>query len=210
MAARPWESQSAVDHSDHASVKSAASRAVSVGEITKAYYHRDLNQDNKPSPTGQKSSRTQSRGSPSTPPSIAPFSSSVTGRRKQPSPRGSGLSGDDDLRSVLSVQSDRCRRHSIGGLSLTDDDSFTSSHAVPSYMTPTQSAKARSRLPSPLGSAKPETPGKASAASAKKRLSFSGSPSGPRRHSSPAKVDSSSIKDIEAHTEDKLINDVSR
>ncbi|KAG2729981.1 hypothetical protein I3760_01G273300 [Carya illinoinensis] len=211
MAARPWESQSTMDHADHASVKSAASRVISVGEITKAYSRHDLSQDNRPSPTGQKSSRPHSRQSTSTPPSMAPSLSSVTGRRKLQSPKGSGWSGDDDMRSLLSVQSDRCRRHSIGGSSMRDDESLTSSPAVPSYMAPTQSAKARSRLPSPLGSEKNGTPEKGSAGSVKKRLSFSASPGGPRRHSSPpGKVHSTPGKDIGAASADNVNNDGSR
>lgn len=203
MAARPWESRSTMDHSDRASVKSAASRTISVGEITKAYSRRDINQDNKPSPTGQKSSRPPSRQSPSTPPSKAPSSASVTGRRKRQGSKGSGWSGDDDSRSMLSVQSERWRRHSIENLSVRDDESLASSPSVPSYMASTQSAKAKSRLPSPLGLEKNGTPPeKGSAASVKKRLLFPASPGGPRRHSSPANMDIGSIKDSDVHTED--------
>jgi len=212
MAARPWESRSAMDHSDRASAKSSASRTISVGEITKAYSRRDVSQDNKPSPTGQKSSRPPSRQSPSTPPSKAPSSGSVTGRRKPRSSKGSGWSGDYDSRSMLSAQSERWRRHSIEdssvrhsieGSSVRDDDSLASSPSVPSYMAPTQSAKAKSRLLSPLGLEQNGTPEKGSAASVKKRLLFSASPAGPRRHSSPAHMDTSSIKDSDVHTEDK-------
>lgn len=204
MAARPWESRSAMDHSDRASAKSAASRAISVGEITKAYSRRDVNQDNnKPSPTGQKSSRPPSRQSPSTPPSKAPSSGSVTGRRKPRNSMGSGWTGDYDSRSMLSAQSERWRRHSIENSSVRDDESLASSPSVPSYMASTQSAKAKSRLPSPLGLEKNGTPEKGSAASVKKRLSFSASPAGPRRHSSPADMGTSSIKDSDVHTEDK-------
>lgn len=205
MAARPWESRSAVDQSDRASVKSAASRAISVGEITKAYSRHVLNQD-KPSPTGQKSSRPQSRQSPSTPPSKAPSSSSVVARRMTQSPKGSGWSGDDESRSMLSVQSERFRRHSIAGSSVRDDESLASSPAVPSYMTPTKSAKLKSRLQSPLGSEKNGTPDKASAGTVKKRLSFPASPVGSRRHSSPARTNASSVKDIGVHTEDQVNN----
>lgn len=200
MAARPWENRSVMDQSDRVSVKSTASRAFSVREITKAYSRRDLNQYDKSS-VGKKPSRPPSRQSPSTPPSKAPSLSSVTGRRMTQSPKGSGWSGDDDLRSMLSAQSDRCRRHSIGGSSVKDDESLASSSAVPSYMAPTQSAKARSRLPSPLGPAKNGTPEKGSAGSVKKRLSFSASsPAGSRRHSSPTKVESTSNKDTGAVT----------
>ncbi|CBI31498.3 unnamed protein product, partial [Vitis vinifera] len=57
MAARPWESRSAMEkelNTDHASLKSTTSRAFSIGEISKAYARRDLNLDKKPSPTAQK------------------------------------------------------------------------------------------------------------------------------------------------------------
>lgn len=124
MAARPWENQSVMDHSDRVSVKSTASRAISVGEITTAYSRRDLNQYNKPSPTGKKPSRPPSRQSPSTPPSKAPSSSLVIGRGRTKSAKGRGWSGDDDLRSMLSAQSDRCQWHSIGGSSMRDDESL--------------------------------------------------------------------------------------
>lgn len=203
MAARPWECRSAMDQSDRASVKSAASRAFSVGEINKAYSRHILNQD-MPSPTGQKSSRPPSRQSPSTSHSKAPSLSSIYGRRISHSPRGSGLSGDDDMRSA---QSERFRRHSIAGSSLRDDDSLASSPALPSYMTPTESAKARSRLSSPLGSEKNGTPEKGTAGSVKKRLSFHSSPAGSKRHSSPAKNSVSSIKDIGVRTGEK-VNDI--
>lgn len=206
MAARPWECRSAMDQSDRASVKSAASRAISVGEITKAYSRYILNQD-MPSPSGQKSSRPPSRQSPSTSHSKAPSLSSVYGRRISHSPRGSGLSGDDDMRSV---QSERFRRHSIAGSSMRDDESLASSPALPSYMTPTASAKARSRLSSPLGSETNGTAEKGTAGSVKKRLSFHSSPAGSKRHSSPAKNSISSIKDIGVRTEEKVNNVGSR
>lgn len=200
MASRPWESRSTTDrelNSDHASVKSAASHAISLGEVNRAYSRRDLNPDNKLSPAGQKLSRAPSRQSPSTPPSKAPSTTSVGGKMRPPSPRGSGCGTEDDSRSLLSVQSERWRRHSIAGSSVGDDESLASSASVPSYMAPTQSAKARSRLPSPLGFEKNGTPEKlSSVGSAKKRLSFSPSSVGPRRHSGPPRVDSSSVKDI--------------
>ncbi|CAK9152222.1 unnamed protein product [Ilex paraguariensis] len=203
MAARPWESRSTIDrdlNSDRASVKSTISRAISVGGISRAYSRRDSNLDNMPSPRAQKLSRPPSHLSPSTPPSRAPSSSSIAGKMRPPSSRGSGCGADDDSRSMLSVQSERYRRHSIAGSSVRDDESLASSPAVPSYMAPTQSAKARSRLPSPLGVEKNGTPEKGSTSSAKKRLSFTASPGGQRRHSGPPKVDTSIIKDITLHS----------
>ncbi|KAG5219165.1 hypothetical protein OIU76_012472 [Salix suchowensis] len=211
MAARPWESRSTIDNSDRASFKSATSRTMSLGEISRAYSRRDLNRDNKLSPGAQKSSRPPSRQSPSTPPSKAPSTSSVTGKAKPPSPRGSAWGGDEDSRSTFSVQSERYRRHSIAGSSIRDDESLASSPSIPSYMAPTrsQSAKSKSRLPSPLGIDNNGTPDKASVGSVKKRLSFSASPAGARRHSGPPRVDASIVKDIQMHTEVKLSNGAS-
>ncbi|KAG5557427.1 hypothetical protein RHGRI_007615 [Rhododendron griersonianum] len=176
MAARPWENKSAHDKelsiSEYASVKSAISRSTSISELSKTHFRHH----NKPSPTGQK-----------------PI-------RKSPSKASSVASKtEDDLKSMLSVQSERYRRHSIAGSSVRDDDSLASSPAVPSYMGSTESAKAKSRVPSPLGNN--GTPlEKGSVGSARKRLSFpSSSPAGTRRHSGPPKLDSGSLKDINVH-----------
>ncbi|KAJ7975105.1 Protein IQ-DOMAIN 1 [Quillaja saponaria] len=191
MAARPWESQrTVIDNNDRASMNSTTSRST-VKEIAKSYSLRNLDHDNKPSPTGQKLSRPPSRQSPSTPPSKAPSSSSVTGKVRPQSPRGSAWGGSDDSRSLFSVQSERYRRHSITGSSVRDDESLASSPAVPSYMEPTKSAKAKSRMPSPLGIEKNETVG-----SARRRLSFPASPAGSRKQSGPPKVETSSFKEI--------------
>ncbi|KAI3459040.1 hypothetical protein Pfo_015703 [Paulownia fortunei] len=184
MVARPWENGSAIDkepNSDHVSVKSTTSRSISVRGDTKMQ-----------SPKAQKQSRPPSRQSPSTP------KSKVAGKLRPPSPRGTN-GRDDDSKSINSVQSDRCRRHSIAGSSVRDNESLASSPGeVQGYMVSTESARAKSRLSSPLGVEKVGTPEKASVGSAKKRLSFSGSPAGPRRHSGPPKIDISPIKDITA------------
>ncbi|KAL7148690.1 hypothetical protein ABFS83_06G195600 [Erythranthe nasuta] len=141
------------------------------------------------SPTPKKQSRPPSRQSPSTP------RSKSTNRITPHSPRGTLTTNgrDEDSRSINSVQSDRCRRHSIAGScsSVRDDESLASSPAVvQGYMGSTESARARARAPSPLGGEKMGTP-------VKKRLSFSGSPAGmARRHSGPPKVDFSPVKDI--------------
>ncbi|KAG1371597.1 protein IQ-DOMAIN 1 [Cocos nucifera] len=204
MASRPWESRSTTDkelNSDHASVKSTS---YSVGgEIMKAYARRDSNLD-RPSPTTEKLSHPPRRQIPSTPNSRA---SLVAGKIKSASPiTGWGLS-EDDSRSVTSIQSERPRRHSLGGLSIRDDESLASSPAIPSYMVPTESARAKSRFQSPLND-KIETSDKRSVGSVKKKLSFpvgdknnATSPAGVRRHSGPPKVDIASIKDIEIHSD---------
>ncbi|XP_019238629.1 PREDICTED: protein IQ-DOMAIN 1-like isoform X2 [Nicotiana attenuata] len=178
MAARPWEDKCSTDKEVNCDqVDSPASHPTAVAAIT----HRDFHVDNRSSPTAHKQSRPPSRQSPSTP-------RSKTGRIRPASPRGSNV--DDDSRSMASAQSERCRRHSIAGSSIRDDESLASSQAVPSYMAATESARARSRLPSPLGFEKNGTPEKGTVNSAKKRLSFSASPGGgPRRHSGPPKVE---------------------
>lgn len=204
MAARPWESRNTIDNNDRSSAKSSTSRAMSIGEISRAYSRRDFNHDNKTSPGAQMSNRPPSLQSPSTP-SKAPSMSSVAGKTKPPSPKGSSFVADDDSRSLFSCQSARYRRHSIAGSSVRDDESLASSPSVPSYMAPTHSARAKSRLPSPLGIEKNGTPEKSSVGSAKKRLLFPASPAGPRRHSGPPRVESNVIKNLEVHTE-KVIN----
>ncbi|KAJ8747251.1 hypothetical protein K2173_014397 [Erythroxylum novogranatense] len=113
MAARPWESRSAVDNNDRASVKSALSHTMSVGEITRSYSNCGMNYENKPSPGTPKLSRAPSRRSPSTPPSKAPSIASVTGKMRPPSPKGSAWGGDEDSRSMFSAQSKLYRRHSL-------------------------------------------------------------------------------------------------
>lgn len=204
MAARPWENRSTVNNFDHGSLKSAASHATSIGEISRAYSLRDLN---KPSPTAHKLNRLPSHKSPSTPPSRAPSSSSVTDKIRPPSPRGSQWGGDEDSRSMFSAQSEQHRRYSIAGSSVGDNESLAISPSVPSYMAPTKSTKARSCL-SPLGADKNGTPEKVLMNSAKKRLSFHTSPAGPRRHSGPPRIESISIKDIKVHTDEKVTNGI--
>ncbi|XP_073047158.1 protein IQ-DOMAIN 2-like [Primulina eburnea] len=192
MAARPWETQSSTEkdiNSDSISTNSAIPRT-SQGEITKYFARHLLNSENPSSPIYQKPpSSYQSPGTP-TPPKAA--TSSVAARKLKPtSPRGIALSQEDDSRSILSLQSERNRRHSITGSSVRDDESLGSSMPVPSYMASTHSAKAKSKLPSPLGmengNSSPEK------GSIKKRLPFPPSPDRARRHSGPPKVDTSSI-----------------
>ncbi|KAL0356667.1 UNVERIFIED_CONTAM: protein IQ-DOMAIN 1 [Sesamum calycinum] len=147
MAARSWESQNTEDHKDPNSDRLSSKSAMGTGggEITKSFARHQLNSDT-PSPGTQKP---PSHQSPSTPSKAA---SSVAARKLKPaSPRGSVVSQDDESGSIFSVQSERNRRHSIASSSVRDDESLASSPSVPSYMAPTKSAKAKSRLPSPLG-----------------------------------------------------------
>ncbi|KAG8380415.1 hypothetical protein BUALT_Bualt06G0013000 [Buddleja alternifolia] len=184
MAVRPWENRSTIEqkellNSDDVSVKSTTSRPVSATKLQ--------------SPTAQKQSRPPSRQSPSTP------NSKVARKIRPLSPRSQGTKcTDEDSKSINSTRSEIYRRHSIAGSSVRDDESLDSSPgALRGYMAPTESARAKSRLSTPIGVDKVGTPEKASGGgSAKKRLSFSGSPAGPRRHSGPPKIDISPIKDI--------------
>ena len=175
MATRPWDGHSTVNHNDHASVKSAGSKAMSVGEIVKVYSLQDHhNHDKRPSPFGQKARRPSPHISPSK-------ALSANGKARPSSSKGSSVwGGDEDSRSMFSIQSERYRRHSIAGSSVRDDESLASSPAIPSYMAPTSSAKARLKIQRPS----PEKGG----AAVRKRLSFSPS-AAPRRHSDPPKVE---------------------
>ncbi|KAE9592462.1 hypothetical protein Lal_00028465 [Lupinus albus] len=169
MAAR-----STIDTNDCAPIKSAASH------VSKA------------SRAGRKGSQSGSHNSPSTPASRAPSLSSINGKAMPSCSKGSSGRGDEDSRSMFSVQSERYRRHSIAGSSVRDDESLASSPAFPSYMAPTSSTMARTRThrPSLLSMEKNGTPDKVAAAiSAKKRLSFPASPIASRRHSGPPKVE---------------------
>ncbi|KAK7245166.1 hypothetical protein RIF29_40001 [Crotalaria pallida] len=186
-AARTWEARSLMDKdlNDRLSVRSS-SRSITGAEISKSFARFQLNSE-KHSPTASHnpgSPNFQSHPTPSKPPSPA-----IAKKLKKASPRGSWVM-DDDSKSMVSVQSDRFRRHSIGSSSVRDDESLASSPAIPSYMVPTQSAKARSRTQSPLTTENGQAE-KGSFGTAKKRLSYPASPARPRRHSGPPKVESS-------------------
>jgi hypothetical protein len=192
MAAKPWEGRNGADKEsniDRGSVKSM-SLNLGEGEITKAFNRRDSKPE-KPSPPTPKPTRPASRQSPSTPSSkVAP----IPARRKSATPKNGLSHVDDDARSVFSVQSERPRRHSIATSTVRDDESLASSPSLPSYMVPTESARAKSRLQGSALTNGAETPEKGSSAGpVKKRLSFQGgtaAASPMRRHSGPPKVDS--------------------
>lgn len=200
MAARPWELKAVTEResSDNSTyLNSTPSKTVST-EIRRVQSHRDENRAT-PSPSPRKLSRPPSRHSPSTPKSNTPTSSMIPSNKlRSASTRGSERGMDEDSRSMYSAQSEYQRRHSIASSSIRDDESFASSPALPSYMAPTVSAKAKSRLPSPLGIGKNGTPDRGSFSSTKKRLSFSGSPVGPRRHSEPPKIEMPFSEDVTA------------
>ncbi|TYI44679.1 hypothetical protein ES332_A01G254500v1 [Gossypium tomentosum] len=188
MAARPWEGRGVTGkepNNDQSSVKSAHFE----GEISKAYARYQLNLDNKQSPkSSQKPNRTSSHLSPSPKPPSTP-----SPKLKSASPSGSIIAQDDGTRSIVSAQSERNRRHSIAGSLVRDDESLASSPSLPSYMVPTKSARAKTRLQSPLGLEANGTPDKGPIMSTKKRLLYPPSPAKPRRHSGPPRVDTSII-----------------
>lgn len=184
MAGRPWERSGMMDNDAQNDKSSVRSSSITAGEINKSYSRYLLNSD-KGSPTASQKQNHSEFQSPSTP---KPASSMVPKKIKSASPRGSRVI-DDDAKSMVSVQSGRFRRHSIAGSSIRDDESLASSQALPSYMVPTESARAKSRLQAQCEAENNGFPEKASFESAKKRLSFPASPARPRRHSGPPKVE---------------------
>ncbi|KAL1200122.1 Protein IQ-DOMAIN 2 [Cardamine amara subsp. amara] len=122
------------------------------------------------------------------------FFSPPTPSRLNQSSRKSN-NNDDDTKSTISVLSERNRRHSIAGSSVRDDESLAGSPALPSYMVPTKSARARLKPQSPLSGTTQENDGFTDKASAKKRLSYPTSPAlpKPRRFSAPPKVENSGV-----------------
>ncbi|KAI4349191.1 hypothetical protein L6164_009815 [Bauhinia variegata] len=183
-AARPGESRSQMEKEEVSSVR-GSSRSLTAAEIIKSYARYQLNSE-KHSPTASQTPGSPSFKPQSTPSKAASSSSAIAKKLKKVNPKDSWAM-DDDSKSMVSVQS---RRHSIAGSSVRDDESLASSPSVPSYMVPTQSAKAKSRLQSPLATEN-GTPEKGSFGTAKKRLSFPQSPARPRRHSGPPRVGSS-------------------
>ncbi|XP_041998787.1 protein IQ-DOMAIN 1-like [Salvia splendens] len=188
MAATPLDTKSTAGkdlNGDRSSIKGSTT-VTAAGEITKAFARHQLNSDNPSPAASQKPSHTH-LPSPRAVPSLA------ARKLRNASPKVSMMSQDDDSRSVFSVQSERNRRrHSIAG-SVRDDESLDSSPSIPSYMTPTRSAKARLKSHSPSGMENGSMVEKETTAFPKKRLSFPPSPGRARRHSGPPKVDTSTL-----------------
>ncbi|CAL9228950.1 unnamed protein product [Arabidopsis halleri] len=181
MAGRPLESsekeQNSNSNNDNAaSVKGSINR----NEAAKSITRNGSTQPNTPS---------SARGTPRNKNSF--FSPPTPSRLIQSSRK----SNDDDAKSTISVLSERNRRHSIAGSSVRDDESLAGSPALPSYMVPTKSARARLKPQSPLGGTTQENEGFMDKASAKKRLSYPTSPAlpKPRRFSAPPKVESGGV-----------------
>lgn len=176
--------QSLMEKENNSSVKSSI-RGITSAEISKSFARFQLNSENH-SPTAS-----QNPGSPNFQSNSKPPKPAIVKKLNKASPKVSCIM-DDDTKSMTSVQSERVRRrHSIAGSIVRDDESLASSPSVPSYMVPTKSAKAKSRLQSP-SAAENTTPEKGSFGNAKKRLNFPASPArSSRRHSGPPKVESS-------------------
>lgn len=182
MAGRPLESsekeQNSNSNNDNAaSVKGSINR----NEAAKSITRNGSTQPNTPS---------SARGTPRNKNSF--FSPPTPSRLIQSSRKSNN---DDDAKSTISVLSERNRRHSIAGSSVRDDESLAGSPALPSYMVPTKSARARLKPQSPLGGTTQENDGFTDKASAKKRLSYPTSPAlpKPRRFSAPPKVESGGV-----------------
>ncbi|MBA0615809.1 hypothetical protein Godav_015919, partial [Gossypium davidsonii] len=143
MAAQPQEGRGTTEkeQNDQSSIRSARSNFG--GEISKAYARYQLNLDKQSPKAGQKPNQTSSLLSVSTPKTSA----SIPARKlKSASPRSSVVGPDDDGRSMVSIQSERNRRHSIAGSSVHDNEGLGSSPLLPSYMVPTESTRAKTKL----------------------------------------------------------------
>lgn len=173
--ARAWDSRCVPDKqkstkNDQSSLKSS-SRSITGQEIGKAYARYQLNKSSPPATLRSPDS-----------------SASVAGKFNPMTQKGIMSPSNDESKSN---QSDLNRRHSIGeSPSVRDDESMASSPSVRSYMAPTESARAKARLQSPLGLERYGSAEKGPVGSVKKRLSFPSSPARPRRHSGPPKVES--------------------
>ncbi|WCJ34548.1 IQ-domain 2 [Euphorbia peplus] len=193
MAAHPWESRNLAEkelgNNEHSSVKSV-SRSIIGGEISKSYARFQLNSDKISPVDSEKAKQNMSPRSP-----LTPAKPPAARKLKSASPRSSFGGLEDDSGSIVSMQSDRYRRHSIGAGpagSRDDVESLGSSSSVPSYMIPTESARAKLRGQSPLGAEKNGTPPekeKGPSGPPKKRLSYPPSPARPRRQPVPRKVE---------------------
>ncbi|XP_010423782.1 PREDICTED: protein IQ-DOMAIN 1-like [Camelina sativa] len=181
MAGRPLESSEKEQNSNNDNAAASVKGSINRNEASKSLTRNGSTQPNTPS---------SARG---TPRNKNGFFSPPTPSRLNQSSRKSN--NDDDAKSTISVLSERNRRHSIAGSSVRDDESLAGSPALPSYMVPTKSARARLKPQSPSGGTTQENDGFTDKGSAKKRLSYPASPAlpKPRRFSAPPKVESGGV-----------------
>lgn len=183
MAAQPQTNRSPIDeqvNNGHVTVKSSAGLSISSQGNT-----------NLQSPKVRKQTQLPYWQPPSTPSS---------GRLRQLSRRFSANAKNDESKSISSIQSELCRRHSCRGSSVGDDTSLLSCPAYTrGYMASTVASRAKSRSPSLLG----RTPVKATGGSARRRLSFSSATApaaGFPGHNMSTKMDAITTKDgVQTH-----------
>ncbi|KAK9733343.1 hypothetical protein RND81_04G061400 [Saponaria officinalis] len=183
LAARPWESATMESSNENSPRTKASKMGISGDEILKAYTRRH---------TAQKTSSPSTAKQPRS--STARLSTSSARKMGSPSPKGGaarssmwGLDNDD----VTSTHSEQSRRLSVTG---SDAESQASSQNVPSYMAPTEAAKARSRFAGETKRDKSVTPDRSSVSSTKKRASHTASPARSRWSNSSA-ADATSTPD---------------
>jgi len=182
LATRPWETvtMNEKDSSKNDSPRLKASKFT----LSKSYAH--YHNSEKPPPTSiQKQTRsTIGRLSTSSAPSKS-VSSPLAARRlrcqtPRASPKASMGGPDEDVKSMASKHPGHSRRNNCSSAK-DDNESQGSSQTVPSYMAPTESAKARSRS---------VTPDRSSITSVKKGSSYTPSPTRSRRSTSSVDVQS--------------------
>lgn len=197
LAARPWENAAPVNP-DLAPLRSVLNATPSGSQIAKALlYHVKEKQQTQSATSSPRSSVHSPRSTTALKQrnSTGRLSTSSTPKAKAKarapaSARGSprrGLGNED----AVSVQSEQSRRRSATGD--LDNESHVSSAAgssavVPSYMAPTESARARSRLGSP------NSADRMSVCSGKRRVSYPSSPARSRRSTSSI-TDANSVGD---------------
>ncbi|KAJ9554863.1 hypothetical protein OSB04_009477 [Centaurea solstitialis] len=185
MAARPREARAEKDPgNDHASIKTGIT--ITRNEIAKSYARHQLN------------------SAPSTPRSKVGGPLVSQKSKAGPSPQAfvsgveANLDDDDDSQSVVSVRSERNRRHSVAGPIVKNDENFAGSPAARKRVVAAKSAKAKPREKGMSENGGGSTTATAaSGGRAKKQLGFPGSPAKPRRHSGPPKVETTISNELE-------------
>ncbi|KMZ75617.1 IQ domain-containing protein [Zostera marina] len=194
-----------IDHttiSKEQSIEQTLAKNLNVGggEITNSYARRVITSD-----INQKSTRSRhpNLATPIIPLVVMPKNSKHTIQKG-----GHSLlpESDDDSRSVLSVKPEPNRRHTITGSVVKEDENIlTSAQATPNFMTPTKSAKAKSRSvnQSPASENINDIQEKVGSLSKIKPTKKRFSPA--RRHSGPSKVNINSPKVAHSNPASEII-----